>query len=105
MGGGIGFPGMREKTRHQMGSQPGFPKNEKGDSTMTRLRMTLVSGFLLVLQAGANSTTALAQAVAGAQIRGAITDSTGAVVPHAPVNAIQTSTGVRHSTVSNDSGT
>src|ERR1051325_11571062 len=48
---------------------------------------------------------AAAQAVAYAQIRGTVTDSTGAVAPNMPVKGTHTETGQVRSTVSGTDGT
>jgi len=67
---------------------------------MKRLRIVLLPLILALLAPGA----AFAQAVANAEIRGLITDVSGAVVPGAQVKATQTETGRVRSTVSGTDG-
>jgi hypothetical protein len=67
---------------------------------MKRLRIVLLPLIFALLSPGA----AYAQAVANAEIRGVITDVSGAVVPGAQVKATQTETGRLRSTVSGTDG-
>lgn len=62
--------------------------------------LALLPVLILVIPSGAR-----AQAVAGAEIHGVITDPTGAVVPGAQVKVTQTTTGMTRSTRSNTNGT
>jgi hypothetical protein len=59
---------------------------------------------LLVIAALAGMLGAIASAQAVSQISGTTTDQTGAVVPGAQITAIQTDTGVRRTTTTNDLG-
>src|SRR3954454_15822801 len=64
-----------------------------------RRQAWLAAIFTLLCPAGL-----LAQAVANAEIRGVITDASGAVVPAAQVRATQTETGYARSTLSGVDG-
>ncbi|MGH9351112.1 MAG: carboxypeptidase regulatory-like domain-containing protein, partial [Terriglobia bacterium] len=59
---------------------------------------------LVALVLAFNPAKLRAQAVAGAQIHGVITDATGAVIPNAKVSVTQTATGMTRTTASNSSG-
>src|SRR5258705_6828459 len=66
---------------------------------------TIAASILAVILVLLNPTPTLAQAVASAQIRGTVSDSTGAVVAGVPVAVTHTDTGQVRSTTSGTDGT
>lgn len=67
-------------------------------------RFTLTTGVILVVLILLSPSAALAQAVANAEIRGVVTDASGAVVPNAQIKATQVETGRARTTVSGNDG-
>src|SRR6478735_9285902 len=65
---------------------------------------TIVASILALVCVLLSPTTAFAQAVAYAEIRGTVTDSTGAVVPGVPIKVTHTDTGQVRSTTSGTDG-
>src|SRR5437016_13815888 len=70
----------------------------KGEEHMNPLRKVLSGSFLIAVVCG----TVWAQATA--QMSGAVTDQSGAVLPGAEVTATQISTAIRRTTVTNETG-
>src|SRR5438132_4673654 len=66
---------------------------------MERVYIPLLLAFFIVLMASGN-----VWAQATAQISGAVQDQSGAVLPGVEVTATQTDTGVRRTTVTNETG-
>src|SRR5438132_14156694 len=74
-----------------------MPTSEGGD--MKRIWTTLCMGFLVCVMACGS-----VWAQATAQISGSVQDPSGAVLPGVEVAATQTDTGVRRTTVTNETG-